>query len=56
MAKAYQNMGEICDAVLNNDVDFLMLLNFITERDTAAYDRGYRAATELYTALLTTNK
>ena len=56
MAKAYQNMGEVCDAVLANDVDFLMLLNFITERDTIAYERGYKAATDLYTALLTTNK
>lgn len=51
--RAYNNMSEICDAALDGEIDFLMLLNFINNRETAAYERGYKNATELYTTLLT---
>ena len=56
MSNTYENMSEICDAALGGDIDFNKLLNFIANRESAAYERGYNAATELYTALLTTSK
>jgi len=56
MTKQYEDMSAICDAALSDEgIDFIMLLNFINARETAAYERGYKAATELYTTLLTTN-
>jgi len=54
MAKPYENMGDVSEAVLSDDgIDILKLINFISKRETAAYERGYQSATQLYTALLT---
>ena len=54
MLLKYPSVDALYTAVLNGDATFADLLNYIHDRESGAYSRGYEDAKKLYELLLET--
>ena len=48
------SLSDLFDAIREDNIDYVAVLDYISERETAAYKRGFNQAVDLYHPLLKT--
>lgn len=48
------SLSDLFDAIREDSIDYIAVLDYISERETAAYKRGFNQAVDLYHPLLKT--
>ena len=54
--KQYDSVSAVYNAIENGEANFIDLLDFISKRESEAWDNGYNAAKSLYEPLLFSDK